>query len=164
VHHFRKNNASTRNGQALRGSSEFHAWGDSNIYMRRNQAGQLIMSVEHRNASGIDELGLELKTDDMGARLELRKEDAIPSKLPISDRILNIVKDHAPISVNQIADQVGVRKSRVCDEVRCLVEAGKLTRDEQGIRLNWIPDYQITAISPWEVMEPVIGNPHQLKE
>ena len=25
-----------RAGQALRGSSEFHAWGDSNLYLRRD--------------------------------------------------------------------------------------------------------------------------------
>jgi hypothetical protein len=163
VHHFRKNNASTRNGQALRGSSEFHAWGDSNIYMRRSQAGQLIMSVEHRNAPGIDELGLELKTDDMGARLEPRADNQANEKLSLCDRIIKLVEKCAPISVNQIADQVGVRKSRVCDEVRSLVDAGKLTRDERGVRLNWIPDYQTSAVSPWEVMEPVVGNPDQLR-
>jgi hypothetical protein len=27
-----------RAGQALRGSSEFHAWGDSNLYLRREPA------------------------------------------------------------------------------------------------------------------------------
>jgi RecA-family ATPase len=35
VHHARKGAARLRAGQALRGSSEFHAWGDSNLYMRR---------------------------------------------------------------------------------------------------------------------------------
>ena len=34
VHHARKSGA-TRPGQALRGSSELHAWGDSNLYLRR---------------------------------------------------------------------------------------------------------------------------------
>ena len=35
VHHARKGAARARAGQALRGSSEFHAWGDSNLYLRR---------------------------------------------------------------------------------------------------------------------------------
>ena len=34
VHHARKSGGS-RPGQALRGSSELHAWGDSNLYLRR---------------------------------------------------------------------------------------------------------------------------------
>jgi len=32
VHHARKGASKARAGQALRGSSEFHAWGDSNLY------------------------------------------------------------------------------------------------------------------------------------
>jgi hypothetical protein len=31
VHHARKSAGRMRAGQALRGSSEFHAWGDSNL-------------------------------------------------------------------------------------------------------------------------------------
>jgi len=47
VHHARKGGAKMRAGQALRGSSEFHAWGDSNLYLRRH-GDQLTLSVEHR--------------------------------------------------------------------------------------------------------------------
>jgi len=35
VHHARKGAAAARAGQALRGSSELHAWGSSNLYLRR---------------------------------------------------------------------------------------------------------------------------------
>src|SRR5664279_5623029 len=35
VHHARKDSHASRPGQALRGSSELHGWGDSNLYMRR---------------------------------------------------------------------------------------------------------------------------------
>jgi hypothetical protein len=36
VHHARKSAGRMRAGQALRGSFEFHAWGDSNLYLRRS--------------------------------------------------------------------------------------------------------------------------------
>ena len=36
VHHAKKGAGNVRAGQALRGSSEFHAWGDSNLYLRRD--------------------------------------------------------------------------------------------------------------------------------
>jgi RecA-family ATPase len=38
VHHARKGAGNMRAGQALRGSSEFHAWGDSTLYLRREPA------------------------------------------------------------------------------------------------------------------------------
>ncbi len=44
VHHARKSGA-TRPGQALRRSSELHAWGDSNLYLRRRDR-QIFMIVE----------------------------------------------------------------------------------------------------------------------
>jgi AAA domain len=57
VHHARKGAAHERGGQALRGSSELHAWGDSNLYLRRHGQG-LQLSIEHRAAPSIDRLPL----------------------------------------------------------------------------------------------------------
>jgi len=54
VHHARKGGAKLRAGQALRGSSEFHAWGDSNLYLRRH-------GDQHT-------LGRELRLDLVGER------------------------------------------------------------------------------------------------
>jgi hypothetical protein len=59
VHHARKGGAKMRAGQALRGSSEFHAWGDSNLYVRRHGV-QLALTVEHRAAASISAVSLHL--------------------------------------------------------------------------------------------------------
>ena len=59
VHHARKDSHSSRPGQALRGSSELHGWGDSNLYMRR-KGSQLTLSTEHRAAPGQDHIPLQL--------------------------------------------------------------------------------------------------------
>src|SRR5262249_23475276 len=70
VHHARKGAAHERGGQALRGSSELHAWGDSNLYLRRN--GQnLQLSIEHRAAPGADRLQLALKANSPALALEV---------------------------------------------------------------------------------------------
>jgi hypothetical protein len=45
----KKGAGNARAGPASRGSSEFHAWGDSNLYLRRNGE-DLTLSVEHRAA------------------------------------------------------------------------------------------------------------------
>jgi hypothetical protein len=53
VHHAKKGAGRIRGGQALRGSSEFHAWGESNLYLRRDgdpHAGEITLTVEHRAA------------------------------------------------------------------------------------------------------------------
>src|SRR6202790_2896499 len=49
VHHARKGAGTVRAGQALRGSSEFHAWGDSNLYLRRDADDRIVLTVEHRS-------------------------------------------------------------------------------------------------------------------
>ena len=64
VHHSRKSGAS-RPGQALRGSSELHAWGDSNLYLRRRD-NQIVMTVEHRAAPGLNDVEIELADDGKG--------------------------------------------------------------------------------------------------
>ena len=55
VHHSRKDSQSSRPGQALRGSSELHGWGDSNLYLRR-KGSQLTLSTEHRAAPSRDHI------------------------------------------------------------------------------------------------------------
>lgn len=70
VHHSRKGSAASRPGQALRGSSELHAWGDSNLYLRRN-AERLTLSVEHRAAPAIADLALGLRAEGAHLALEI---------------------------------------------------------------------------------------------
>lgn len=51
VHHARKSNGhSAAAGLALRGSGDFWAWGDSNLYLRRKQE-RLQLTIEHRSAA-----------------------------------------------------------------------------------------------------------------
>ncbi len=71
VHHARKGGDRVRPGQALRGSSELHAWGDSNLYLHRTSHG-ITLRAEHRAAPGLDDLSLELRGP---AGLTLRPSD-----------------------------------------------------------------------------------------
>ena len=60
-------------GQTLRGTSDLHAWGDSNLYLTRNKNQTLTLSAEHRSASGFCDLNLILKTLPDGTALQLAK-------------------------------------------------------------------------------------------
>lgn len=63
VHHARKSGSNGQPGQALRGSGDLHAFGDSNLYLRRKDE-QLLLTVEHRAAPSPEPLTLELVPGD----------------------------------------------------------------------------------------------------
>ena len=81
VHHARKDANATRPGQALRGSSELHGWGDSNLYMRRRGA-QLTLSTEHRAAASQDHIPLELTQAGSALALSVAS-DSLPFPTPV---------------------------------------------------------------------------------
>src|SRR5271166_3812772 len=84
VHHARKGGACVRAGQALRGSSEFHAWGDSNLYLRRDGE-ELTLTVEHRAAPSSRPLVIELAQNGPALALEPASGPSpSPSRLPRS--------------------------------------------------------------------------------
>jgi RecA-family ATPase len=66
VHHAKKGAGHVRAGQALRGSSEFHAWGDSNLYLRRNRdsrdGSDITLTVEHRAAPAMPSVTLATRS------------------------------------------------------------------------------------------------------
>lgn len=59
VHHLRKNGVAGQEGQALRGSGDLHAWGDSNLYLRRREH-EIRLTIEHRAAPSPEPCLLEL--------------------------------------------------------------------------------------------------------
>lgn len=70
VHHMSKRTRAQL-GQALRGSTDLHAWSDSSAYLVRRR-GRLVLSLEHRSAAAPEPLGVALVGDDGHTHLELR--------------------------------------------------------------------------------------------
>lgn len=135
VHHARKGASHLRPGQALRGSSELHAWGDSNLYLRRNAESALGLTVEHRAAASVDGLALALSVD--GDALALRVVDSAHadvgeatsiSPLERVERVL--VEATAPLTQREIRDTVKVRAATVSDVLAALVSDGRVTRTD----------------------------------
>src|SRR5438552_11125682 len=83
VHHAKKGGARIRAGQALRGSSEFHAWGDSNLYLRR-LANELTLTVEHRAAPSPPTVTLELTQRGEALALEVQTPSTPEAPAPTS--------------------------------------------------------------------------------
>jgi hypothetical protein len=132
VHHARKGAAHERGGQALRGSSEFHAWGDSNLYMRRI-GGQLQLSIEHRAAPGRDGLPLALKQDP--PVLELIDQQSAPAcgQPSCRERVEKILAEAGePLSHKKIRDRVRMRTSDVSQALAALVADGSVIKSTIG--------------------------------
>jgi len=139
VHHARKGASHLRAGQALRGSSELHAWGDSNLYLRRQGDEQLSLTVEHRAAASSDGIGLVLHSD--GDALALRVLDraaAVPKPTAMStvDRVEQILSAAArPMTQREIRDVAKIRASSVGDALASLVTDGRVSRTDGHYQL-----------------------------
>lgn len=138
VHHARKNGpGGLQAGQALRGSGDFHAWGDSNLYLRRARD-QLVMSVEHRAARAPDSLSLLLRTtDDAGAtvppHLEVVDDPGTAGPAAAAEDLDGAVLAAlaavgAPLTRGALRAQLRVRNERLGDALVRLLAAGRLTR------------------------------------
>lgn len=137
VHHAKKGASAARAGQALRGSSEFHAWGDSNLYLaRRGEALELV--VEHRAAPSIAPLRLELAEADGGLALrpvEAPVEDANPSCA--RERVLSALRQAAgPLRVATLRASCRMRTQTLVELLRELVEARLVEHTIDGYRLS----------------------------
>ena len=130
VHHARKSGA-TRPGQALRGSSELHAWGDSNLYLRRRD-NQIVMTVEHRAAPGLNDIEIELADDGQGPALRLRRavpDEAAPTPYTPEQRIIRALADaEKPLSQAQIRKRAAARNATVSATLHTLLQQGRVER------------------------------------
>lgn len=139
VHHARKGAGHMRAGQALRGSSELHAWGDSNLYLRRRER-TLYLSVEHRGAPAPDDLVLDI--DDTPGRTALRIcAHPEPSSNGHSDhhpdqRIERALRDAGqPLRLRQLRELCRMRTATLCEVLEQMIRDGRIERCDHGLRL-----------------------------
>ena len=139
VHHARKGGARMRAGQALRGSSELHAWGDSNLYLRRMES-QLTLTIEHRAAPSSPPIDLELAQRGESLALELRASaqpiPEAPSAISVDERIIQALSDaDHPLSASELRALCSVRKATFYARLEDLTRTGRLSRSSEGYRL-----------------------------
>lgn len=144
VHHAKKGASKARAGQALRGSSEFHAWGDSNLYLRR-LGDALSLTVEHRAAPSIGAIPLALSQDEHS--LALCATDApVPLAGPCTgnashtsarDRIIDSMRRFsAPISIAALRESCRMRTQSVTDTLSLLMKEGRVSKSDAGYSLS----------------------------
>jgi hypothetical protein len=137
VHHAKKGGGRIRAGQALRGSSEFHAWGDSNLYLRRSDD-DLTLTVEHRAAPSVPALSLELAQRGDALALEVIERGAPPDPAPssIDERITTaLAAADRPLPITELRSACRVRNATLYARLAALTSEGRLTRGPEGYRL-----------------------------
>jgi hypothetical protein len=152
VHHARKGATHTRGGQALRGSSELHAWGDSNLYLRR-QGERLCLTTEHRAAASCNDLALALRSQGEALALHIVEPTPEPkSPRPNADgalepRVLHVLTEaDAPVRRDVLRRACRVRNDTLGHVLARLVQQRRILHNHDGYRLPRNAEQQLVPV------------------
>jgi hypothetical protein len=136
VHHTRKNAAGgTAAGLGLRGSSDIHAFGDSNLYLRRS-SDRLVLSSEHRAAAASAPVYLDLvatpaETTHLEVVADLRDEH----RRSLRQRVLDLLGQGGVLTRGKIRETLSVKNERLGEALDALEQAGRISRTPAGWHL-----------------------------
>ena len=133
MHHTRKNAADgVAAGQGLRGSGDIHAFGDSNLYLRRTED-HLILSSEHRAAPASSPVYLRLAvTEAATTHLEVIAESDHENERGLEERVLNLLARGEMITRTRLRDALAVNNERLGKALEALERAGRISRTPHG--------------------------------
>jgi hypothetical protein len=133
VHHTRKNAAGgVAAGQGLRGSSDLHAFGDSNLYLRRSRE-RLVLSNEHRAAPASPSVYLDLVTTDAETtHLTVIAELHDEQRRSLQERVLALLAQGTALSRVKIRERLSVKNERLGEALESLERSGQLRRTSAG--------------------------------
>ncbi len=138
VHHAKKGAAGMRPGQALRGSSEFHAWADTVLFMRRHSE-RFTLSAEHRAGPSIDAIELRLRVEGERLALVIVEQRALPQppkSLAPAERVSRALCDSgAALSLNQLRQLCRMRKATLSQTLADMVSNGAVIKTPDGYNL-----------------------------
>jgi AAA domain len=146
VHHMAKRSRRDP-GQALRGSSDLHAWTDSACYLFRRADGGLRLKVEHRAAPAPETIMLHLAGGrDEPCRLELDAADAPPP--PLADAVRRELRRSGnPLSKATLRKQLRVNNARLGETLQTLEDRGLVVHGPSGWILTDAAD-QLELVRP----------------
>jgi len=133
VHHTRKNAAGGfAAGQALRGSSDLHAFGDSNLYLRHTKQ-HLILQSEHRAAPASPSVHLQLVGGEAEAtHLEVMTETPEQTSRDLQQQVLIQLKSGVTLTRTKLRDVLSVKNERLGNVLETLADSGKIRRTPDG--------------------------------
>lgn len=140
VHHAKKGAGKARDGQALRGSSEFHAWGDSNLYLRR-AGDRLVLAIEQRAAPSTSGIPLALRGAPEAVALSVVEEAEAEASSPVgppspAHRIVQALEAAGqPVSLTVLRKLCRMRTQTLTAALGALLGEGRIEKSAAGYRL-----------------------------
>jgi len=133
VHHLSKKHHA-QPGQALRGSSDLHAFGDSNAYLARLKE-RIILTLEHRAAKTPQPIALELvsRPDGSATHLEISSPATMTTDISLSDRIPDLLHYAGkPLTRTTIRELLKCNNQRLGQTLLNLKKQGLILRTSSG--------------------------------
>jgi hypothetical protein len=138
VHHARKSPAA-HPSQAFRGSSDFAAWSDSNLFLAR-RAKHLLLTLEHRSAQSPEPIPLRLEVNPAPHLVTVHQGPALPESTDQSPLEKAIQQELAsltrPLSTVELRDRLRRRKTDVIGALDSLRATGVVCRSAAGWQLT----------------------------
>jgi len=133
VHHTRKNaTGGIAAGQGLRGSSDIHAFGDSNLYLRRTRD-RLVLSNEHRAAPASPPVYLDLvATNPQTTHLEVIAQVHDETRRSLQQRVLELLAQSTTLTRTRLRQTLSVKNERLGQALQSLEQTGHIRRTTAG--------------------------------
>jgi hypothetical protein len=133
VHHTRKNaSGGAAAGQGLRGSSDIHAFGDSNLYLRRTGQ-RLVLSSEHRAAAASPPVYLELvATNAEMTHLKVIAELHDENGRSLQQQVLALLTKDTVLTRTKLRGSLSVKNERLGEALESLQRDGRICRTTAG--------------------------------
>ncbi len=146
VHHNRKHiRKDDRPGLGLRGSSDIHAWGDANLYLRERRKTELTLLVEHRTAANPDPIRLRLVGDATELHFDVLDDEAAPGQEratveTIADQVIAVLEvESSGLGFGPLREAIGMRAPDVMAAIKALAASGRLDLVKRRWCLRSVP-------------------------
>lgn len=137
VHH------ASKGSKALRGSTEFAAWGETNLFMFKDKADNVMIDIQHRAAESIDGVPLKIGEINGGTSIFVITEDEKNNEIEnttkvcenLADRILSAVRSHSNTrTFEDLVSRVDASPSEVRSELYRLIKSNEITWTSKGYK------------------------------
>jgi hypothetical protein len=133
VHHTSKR-AHAQPGQSLRGSSDLHAFGDSNAYLAR-KGEDVVLTLEHRSARAPEPMVLRLACLPDGAASHLELQNGVSTdtaEVSLERRLVDLLRRRGPLPRIQLRSELRINNHRLGEVLIALEKAGEIQRTQDG--------------------------------
>lgn len=135
VHHYNKGQHSKRGGQKVRGTSAFHGWVETGLYLSLTEQSKTVnMAREFRSMSPGVDLKIRYDFDLRGYTPSVAEEGQAQSAAVEyqKEQIVTMLKTKGPMTLREVSDALKTREHTARRWLNDLRDSGEITTDRRG--------------------------------